>query len=123
MTSIVNHLIGLGMQPHLANATAGGVTTLTAAGSVIGTATLIPGPCAYVSIVSSSGLGVKLPQCDPASEVVVFNGATNALFVYPFESTTSLGAGGAGSGFNLTTKKTCTFKKLTATQWSANLTA
>jgi len=123
MTSIVEHLIGLGSQPHLANAIAGGVSTLTAAGTTLGTATIIPGPGANVSIVSSSGLGVKLPNCSPGSEVIVFNGAPNALFVYPFESTTSIGAGSAGAGFNITTKKTAIFKKLTATQWASNLTA
>lgn len=119
---IVNH-VGNWLPASVASAICGGVTTLTAAGSTLGTATLIPSGTANVSIVSSSGLGVKLPQCDPSSEITVFNGATNALFVYPFESTTALGAGAAGAGFNITTKKTATFKKLTSTQWSANLTA
>lgn len=120
---IVEHLIGLGTQPHLANSIAGGVTTLTAAGTTLGAATLIPSGGAYVSIVSSSGFGVRLPNCSPNSEVTVFNGATNAMFVYPYEATTAIGAGSVGNGFNMTTKKTAIFKKLTSTLWSANLTA
>jgi hypothetical protein len=121
--AIKNHLVGLGTPPAVADVICGGVSTLTAAGTTLGTGTLIPGGTAYVSIVSASGKGVVLPNCDPGSEVVVFNGASNAMFVYPFESTTSIGAGGAGAGFNMTTKKTASFKKLTSTQWSANLTA
>ena len=121
--AIVEHIIGLGTQPHLATTIVGGVSTLTAAGTTLGGATLIPGGGAYVSIVSSSGFGVKLPNCSPGSEVTVFNGATNAMFVYPFEATTAIGAGSVGAGFNMTTKKTAIFKKLTSTLWSSNLTA
>lgn len=121
--AIVDHVISFGTQPLLANTICGSVTTLTAAGTTLGTATLIPSGGANVSIVSSSGLGVKLPNCGIGSEVVIFNGASNALFVYPFEATTALGAGSVGAGFNITTKKTATFKKMTVTQWSSNLTA
>lgn len=120
--AIVNHLVSLGTPPQVAVTICGGVTTLTAAGTTNITATLIPGGTAYVSIVSASGKGVRLPVCDPSSEVTVFNGATNAMFVYG-QSGEALGAGGADAGFNVTTKKTVIFKKLTATQWSANLTA
>lgn len=119
---IINHLIGLGVPPAQANTICGGVTTLTAAGSTNTTATLIPSGTAYVSIVSSSGKGVRLPVCDPPSSVLVFNGASNALFVYG-QSGEALGSGSADAGFNVTTKKTVVFNKLTATQWSANLTA
>ena len=121
--SITEHLIAYGMQPNLANATAGSITTLTAAGTTLATATPIGTGGAYVSIVSSSGYGVKLPNCSPGSEFCVMNGATNALFVYPYEAATSIGAGGAGVGFNLTTKKTAYFKKMTSTIWASSLTA
>lgn len=119
---IVEHIIALGTHPQLANAIVGGVSTLTAAGTSNTTATLIPGGAAYVSIVSASGKGVRLPVCSPNSEVTVFNGATNAMFVYG-QLGEALGAGAADAGFNVTTKKTVIFKKLTATLWSANLTA
>lgn len=121
---IINHLIALGMPTGLAAAVTGGrgETQYTAAGTNQGTATLLSGGVAYVSIVSSSGKGVQLPVCDPNSSVTIYNGGSNAMFVYG-QTNEAIGAGAANAGFNIPTKKAATLFKMTATVWGPNLSA
>jgi len=121
--AILDHIIGTGISPFTAGAIAGGVTTLTAAGTSLATGTLIGSGKAYVSIVSTSGKGVVLPACAPGSSVFVYNGGSNALNVYGNASTEAINNGSAGAKFTVTTNKGCEFMKLTATQWGANYSA
>lgn len=121
---IINHLVGLGMPTALAAAVTGGrgELTYTAAGTTQATATLIGGGVAYISIVSTSGKGAQLPLCDPNSSVNVYNGGSNAMFVYG-QTGEAIGAGSANAGFNIPTKKSCVFTKMTPTVWGQNLSA
>ena len=119
---ILDHVISLGTPPQTATAICGGVTTLTAAGSTQGTATLIGSGTASVTIVSSSGKGVQLPSCAPGSSVFVWNGGANTTHVYG-QTGEAIGAGAANALFALATKKSAVFLKVSATQWAQNLTA
>lgn len=120
---IVGHMVSLGTAPQLATTIAGGVGSgIVAAGSTQGTATLIAGGGAYITIVSSSGKGVQLPACDPSSTVYVWNGGANTAHVYG-QTGEAIGAGAANALFALATKKGAYFKKVSATQWGQILSA
>jgi len=124
--AILEHIIGTGVPTITASAITGGNgstgTIYTAAGSTQGTATLIAGGTGYVSIVSSSGKGVQLPQCSPNSEVFVWNGGGAVLGVYG-QLGEAIGSGAANAVFYIGTKKGAHFRKLSATVWGQNLSA
>lgn len=122
--AILEHIIGLGIPTFTASAIVGGngSVTYTAAGSTQGTATLISGGTGYVSICSTSGKGVQLPQCSPNSEVFIWNGGAAVLGVYG-QTGEALGSGAANAVFYIGTKKGAHFRKLSATQWGQNLSA
>lgn len=122
--AIINHLVGLGVPTMQAAVIVGGngEKVYTAAGSTQATATLISGGTGYVSICSTSGKGVQLPQCDPNSEVFVWNGGAAVLGVYG-QTGEAIGSGAANAVFYIGTKKGAHFRKVTATQWGQNLSA
>lgn len=119
---IVDHVISLGTPPQLANSICGGVSTLIAAGSTQATATLIPGGAANVSIVSTSGKAVQLPNCGINSSVEVWNGGASVLGVYG-QTGEAIGSGAVNAIFYIGTKKMGIFKKVSATQWAQTLSA
>jgi hypothetical protein len=122
--AIINHLVGLGTPTMQAAAICGGSgeSVYTAAGTTQATATLIKGGTGYVSICSTSGYGVKLPSCDPCSEIFVWNGGAAVLGVYG-QLGESLGAGAANAVFYIGTKKGAHFRKLNSTVWGQNLSS
>lgn len=118
---VLDHIVASGISPFAANNIVGPVTTLTAAGTTLATATLISTGTANVSIVSTSGKGVSLPACAPGSSVFVYNGGSNTMNVYGNASTEAISNGSAGAKFTLVANKGCTFTKLTSTLWGQNL--
>lgn len=121
---IINHLIGVGTPTQQASVMVGGNggTFYTAAGNSQTTATPTNGGTVAVSICSTSGKGVQLPQCDPCSEIFVWNGGSNTLYVYG-QSGENIGSGAANAFFAIPTKKSAILKKVSATQWAQNLSA
>lgn len=121
---IINHLIGKGVPTGVADVIVGGTGSagLVAAGATQGAATLIGGGTGYISVCSSSGKGVQLPNCDPNSSVFVWNGGGATASVYG-QTGEAIGAGSANAAFALATKKGCMFVKVSATQWGQNLSA
>lgn len=119
---ILDHVISTGLSPFAAQSICGGVTTLTAAGSTQGTATLLGSGNCLISIVSSSGKGVQLPICSIGSSIYLFNGGSNSAHIYG-QGSEAIGAGSASAAFVLATKKGLIVTKLSATQWGQNLSA
>jgi len=120
--AIQDHVVSLGTAPVLAQAICGGVTSVVAAGSTQGTATLFGSGSAYITTVSSSGKGVQLPACSPNSEIYVWNGGANTAHLYG-QTGEAIGAGAANALFALATKKGVILKKVSATQWGQVLSA
>lgn len=122
--AILDHLIAKGISTFAALTMVGGdgSTTYTAAGTNQATATLVNGGTVIVSIVSSSGKGIQLPQCSPCSEIFVWNGGASVLGVYG-QTSEAIGSGAANAVFYIGTKKGCILKKVSATQWAQNLSA
>lgn len=119
---ILDHLVSLGTAPVLATSIVGGVTSLVAAGSTQGTATLLGSGTGYITIVSSSGKGVQLPACTPGSSIYMWNGGANTAHVYG-QTGDAIGAGATNAAFALATKKGAIFKRVSSTQWGQNLSA
>lgn len=124
--AIINHLIAKGVPTGVAAAITGGSgesgTQLTAAGTSQGAATLIAGGSVYVSVVSTSGFGIKLPLCDPNSSITIFNGGGNTLYVYG-QTGEQIQGGGANNKFSVANNKSVSLTKYTTTVWGANLSA
>jgi len=122
--AIVDHVIALGTPPSVANTICGGVTTLNSVSTATGqsTAVLLGSGAGNIAICSASGRAFQLPSCGINSEVYIFNSTSNTASIYG-QTGEILGAGTANSAFALATKKGCSFKKVTATQWGVNLSA
>lgn len=117
------NIIRGGFSANQAKAVNGAVATaLTAAGTVISDAldltadTNVIGTCA-------SGAGVQLPATEIGDSVEVYNGGANACTVYPDGATSQINGLSAGSGFLLATNTACYCRKITATRWTAYLSA
>jgi len=119
---ILDHVVSLGTAPILATAICGGVTSLVAAGSTQGTATLLGTGTGYITIVSSSGKGVQLPACSVGSSILIWNGGANTAHVYG-QTGEAIGAGSPNALFALATKKGVRLTKLSSTQWGQELSA
>ncbi len=73
--------------------------------------------------VGASSTATLPPYQLGAKCVVINNTATNALTIYPYESTTTINALSAGSTFSLATGKTIEFYCGKAGKWFGNLSA
>lgn len=122
--AIVDHIIGLGTAPQLAQSIVGGSTTgLTGAGTASqANALLLSTTNNFFTTVAASS-GAKLPLCGPGSSIFVWNGGSATLTVYGNASTEAIGAGAVGAGFLVAQNKSATFVRASATLWGVNLSA
>lgn len=98
-------------------------TAVSAAGTTITDATALTVSHNNVTTVAASS-GVTLPAADVMDEVFVYNGtATNALTVYPTNSSGTINQLAAGSGMKLAPYTGCMFRKTTSTAWVGFLSA
>lgn len=97
-------------------------TSVSAAGTVITDATDLT---ADTSIIDScaSGAGVQLRDMEIGDSQEVFNNTTTQCLVYPPIATSSINQIAAGSAMILPAKTSCIYRKLSATQVVAYLSA
>jgi hypothetical protein len=97
-------------------------TGLTATGTVITDALDLN---ATVNVVSTtaSGTGVQLYSMQIGDEMEVYNGGANALKVYPDSSTVGINQLSVGTAVSLSANVGCKFRKVSATQIIAYLSA
>lgn len=97
-------------------------TGLTAAGTVITDALDLNATVNLVSTVAAN-TGVQLYSAQVGDEMEVYNGGANALKVYPEASTSQINQLAAGSAHTLGTNTACKYRKVSATQWIAFMSA
>lgn len=115
-------LVQAGMWDTLAKQVAGGDVqiAITALGATQATATPITGDIVQVT-VAAAATGVQLAQLGSAY-VQVFNGAANAVLVYPPVGST-INAGAANAGFSIPAGKAASFVTGDGIFWIAHLSA
>lgn len=97
-------------------------SSVTAAGSIITDATDLTATVNVVTTVSA-GQGVQLPSMMRGDQVEVYNATTTTLKVYPDQSTVGINQLTAGAAVLLGQYQGATFRKVSATQVWANLSA
>lgn len=97
-------------------------TGLTAAGTVITNALDLN---ATINVLSSvaSGAGVQLYSMQVGDEMEVYNGGANQCLVYPDSATVAINQLSVGTGMVLPVNTGCKFRKVSATQIIAFLSA
>lgn len=131
MGNKANDLINLGLSPEKATAlesiatlsqqlVAGSSigTAISAAGSTLGTATVLTALANRVSTVGASQ-GVRLPSnVEVGGKIIVSNAqGTNALAVYPVSASETINGASAGTAYSLAVNTGATFLRVSSTQW------
>lgn len=91
---------------------------VSAAGSTLGTATVLTAVANRVSTVGAS-TGVRLPSnVDVGGSCAVSNSqAVNALLVYPVSASETINGLSAGAGYSVAAATGATFVRVSSTQW------
>lgn len=93
-------------------------TGISAAGSTLGTATVLTTMVNNVTTVGASQ-GVNLWNANTGVTIIVKNGGANALSVYPFDASGSINGGAGGAAVSIATGATGFFTKVAANTWIA----
>lgn len=116
---IASEMMRGGLSAGAAKAINGQVATgISAAGSTLATATALVAGHNIVSTVSTDQ-GVALPNTEVGDEILVYNGTTTPLTVYPPTSSATINQLSAGVGAILGAYTACKYKKTSATTWHA----
>lgn len=94
---------------------AGGIS---AAGTTIDDATALTATTNLVTTTASS-TGVKLPDAEVGSEIMVGNGGANTLKVYPPSSSGKINNASAGAAASVATLKGAIFRRMSSVDWVA----
>lgn len=124
MPALAAQVMGGGFSAGQVSALNGSINNAIAgAGTTRATATALTN--SLVNVSSGAALsGVSLPALStPGDEIVIFNGGSNTIVVYPQSSTAKFNGLGAGSGFNLAAGSSVQCNMITNTQWTAILSA
>ena len=98
-------------------------TAVTAAGTVIGTATAL-GAAINLVTTATADQGVALPNLGLGDSVLIYNSATGATIkVYPDSSSNTINQLTAGSAMSLANNTAVTLTKVTSSRWVAILSA
>lgn len=97
-------------------------SSISAAGSTISDATQLTASQNLLSTVSS-GQGVLLPNGMVNDQVEIYNGGSNAVKVYPPNSTQNINQLSAGTAITLNVNTAAYFRKVTTTQWIVVMSA
>jgi hypothetical protein len=124
----VSNIMAGGMSPMVAMAIAGaGMNGLEAKGTTQADATQLPVANNLLDVASAPGSGVKLPRCEPGSEVWIRNETGQTVDVYPFEAPVELPAVSVtvngNASLSLMPAKTALLKAITHNYWAALVTA
>lgn len=104
-------------------AIAGGVATgLSAAGTTQGTATDLAPLTGHMLSTVASGAGVQLNPGSPGDSCWVYNGGANQCIVYP-PTSAKFNSLALNAGITLPVNTRCDFDCVSATQWTANMSA
>lgn len=95
---------------------------LSAAGTIISDATDLRATVNVVTTVAASS-GVQLPSMMIGDQCEVYNNGANPLKVYPDQTTVAINTGTVGSSVNLAINTGMMFRKTSATQIWAFLSA
>lgn len=97
-------------------------TGISAAGTTISDATDLQATVNVVSTVAASS-GVQLPSMNIGDQCEVYNAGANSLKVYPDQTTVGINQLSVGTAMTLGTNTGCKFRKVSATQVVAYLSA
>lgn len=121
--ALAKDIMGGGTSAGQAKAINGNVkTSISAAGTTLGTATQLNQTVAVLGTVAA-GAGVKLFNGEISDDCVVYNGGANAVVIYPHSSSGIINQLSAGTGVTLAQYGTMWFKRVTTTRWIAMLSA
>ena len=122
MTTATELMAG-GFSAGQAKAIPGQTVDVSAAGSTIADATVLTSRASNVNVTSlSAGQGVLLPNSDFGDEYDIYNASASVqLLVYPPTSSATLNQLGAGVAGIIPPLTAASFKKRTATAWTATL--
>lgn len=119
--TIATELVSAGFSAGQAKAVGGLFATVAAAGSTITDATALVASNSNVT-VASDGQGVKLANTEIGDEYDVYNASGSIqLLVYPPTSSGTINQGTAGLAVVIPPYTAASFKKRTATAWTATL--
>jgi hypothetical protein len=110
--SILNRLIAAGAPPQLSKEICGTVSTISAAGTTLGSATPLPNAKNNVT-VGIANAGVALALLAPGEEQTVYNNTGATIKIYPFDANGTINGGGAGAAVTLATGKMARFECVT----------
>jgi hypothetical protein len=119
---LAKDLVGAGFSPGQARGVNGlRNTAISAAGTNQATATALTATINYVSTVAANS-GVICPNASHGDDMWIFNGGANVLAVYPPVGS-KFNAIATNGAINLGLNTGLLVKKVTDTQWIANLSA
>lgn len=120
--ALAKERMGGGLSAGSAVALGGAHSTIAAAGSAQGDATLVGSSMCLVTAADGTK-GVILPAGQPGDEITIFNNAGSTLKVYPPTSAAisvdGTGVGSVNAAFSQLTYKATSYKCFTSTQWVA----
>ena len=96
---------------------------IAAAGTIITDATDLRATVNVISTVAAATAGVQLPSMMIGDQCEVYNNGANAVKVYPDQSTVAINTLSAGASVNLAINTGMMFRKTSATQIWAFLSA
>lgn len=116
-------LVAAGFSAGQAKAIGGQRADVSAAGSSISDATVLKSQSSNVNVTSvTSGQGVRLADSDFGDEYDIYNASSSVqLLVYPPTSSGTINQLGAGVAGVVPPLTAATFKKRTATAWTASI--